>query len=147
LTEIVCTRTNGELRAAKNAFMQRNKASVESWVTGDTSGKYQQFLLRCLQGDREEGTIDSLNAEKQAVILNKIFTGELDRDDILMNTLARASCSSLKVISDAFEKITSVSLIDKLKEKYGGDIEKAILARLTPKHIYYAQQLGQLCII
>jgi hypothetical protein len=49
LTEIVCTRTNAEIMAAKIAFQAKLGKTLEEWIEGDTSGMYAQFLLACLQ--------------------------------------------------------------------------------------------------
>ena len=54
LTEIVCTRTNAELKRMKQAYYELYETEVLQDVMDDTSGDYGRLLTRILQADRDE---------------------------------------------------------------------------------------------
>jgi len=49
LCEIICTRTAKELEAAAAVFAEQNGKPLTDWIDGDTSGRYQDFMLECLK--------------------------------------------------------------------------------------------------
>ena len=70
LCEVIGTRSNAELRAAKAAFASIGEGkTIESWVDGEASGSYQDFLLECLKAQRQEGGTDEELAAVHAVQL------------------------------------------------------------------------------
>ena len=75
LTEIVCTRSNNDLKAANAVFIRLNGRSVANWVAADTSGRFQRFLIRCLQADCNEFLVDKPHAELQAKQVHDAITG------------------------------------------------------------------------
>ncbi|XP_020944616.1 annexin A13 isoform X2 [Sus scrofa] len=55
LIEILCTRTNKEIIAIKEAYQKLFDRSLESDVKSDTSGNLKKILVSLLQANREEG--------------------------------------------------------------------------------------------
>ncbi|XP_013363380.1 PREDICTED: annexin A13 isoform X3 [Chinchilla lanigera] len=55
LIEILCSRTNKEISAIKEAYQRLFNKSLESDVKGDTSGNLRKILVSLLQADRDEG--------------------------------------------------------------------------------------------
>lgn len=140
LTEIICTRTNLELKAAKAVFCEKQGKSIEQWVTDDTGEEegYMRFLLRCLRADRAECVLDPNNAIKQAEIVASCLENK-DNESHLFDILATASVGQLELIKIEFAKQGGTELIPAIVEGMSGDLEKALVARCTPKHQFFAK--------
>jgi hypothetical protein len=145
LCELACTRSNQELREAKAIFAEQNGKSVEEWVTGDTSGKYESFLLACLRADRCEAT--DVNEEKAAQQAQRLHEAASSFTDIFCDSaafievLSRASVKQVECIKTTFANNYGESLEDFFKNKMSGDWERVLLARILDKPTYYAQTL------
>lgn len=143
LCEIVCTRSNKELLAAKKYFEEANGKSVEEWVEGDTSGFYTTFLLRCLKADRLEGTADKKLADQQVDQLHDAGLGGGDKDEaVFLRILPRASEGQVRLIREAYKEKHGKEITEAIKENFDGDMERALLARVHDKLTYYATVLN-----
>jgi hypothetical protein len=145
LCELVCTRSNKELRAAKAIFEEQNGKTVEDWVEGDTSGKYESFLMACLRADRCESTdVDEQKAARQAQKLHEAassFTDTFCDSCAYIDVLSKASVKQVECIRSTFEKNFGEPLEDFIKSKMSGDWERVLLARILDKPTYYAKTL------
>ena len=148
LTEVVCTRTNAELNNAKVKFEELNGKSVQDWIEGDTSGRYERFLLMCLQGRRNEddGNVDMDMCANVARTLWKCgLSGEEEEvnEDAIMHNLAYASIAQIKGIGDAFAEAYGKSLNEAIKDVMGGDLENAMIIRACDKYEYFADAINK----
>jgi len=145
LCELACTRSNRELRDAKTVFAEQNGKSVEEWVEGDTSGKYESFLLACLRADRCEST--DVNEELAAYQAQRLYDAASSFTDVFcdsaayIDVLARASVKQVECIKTTFEANFGESLEEYIKSKMNGDWERVLLARILDKPTYYARIL------
>ncbi|GMI18131.1 hypothetical protein TrLO_g1553 [Triparma laevis f. longispina] len=150
LSEIICTRNNLELAQAKAAFQRDNGKSVEQWVTGDTSGLYQRFLLECLKGQRREGMVDPTTAES---IADRLWNAGLsagnmdtfpDRDEaVLIDLTANTGAEQMKLVDQQMTAKYGKSLNEAIKDAMGGDIEDAMRVRSLDKFEYFAEALNK----
>jgi annexin A7/11 len=143
LTELCVTRTNAEIRAMKARFLQMNGKPVSSWVTSETSSSYQRFLMFCLDGDRNEGYEDEEEAEEDA---KKLYNAGLNGSDELnekkiFKIITRASVEQIGLIKKAYKNKYETDLISAICDVFDSDLEKAMVARCTKKHQYYANVL------
>jgi len=149
LTEIVCTRSNAELANAKTKFEEINGKSAQDWIEGDTSGRYERFLLLCLQGRRNEddGNVDPDMCAGIARTLWKCgLSGEEEdelNEDAIMHNLAYASIAQIAGISEAFADAYGKSLNEAIKDIMGGDLECAMLIRASDKYEYFADAINK----
>ena len=54
LVEILCTRTNEEIEAIKEAYKLKYETTLEEDIVGDTSGDFRRFMVSLLQANRDE---------------------------------------------------------------------------------------------
>jgi hypothetical protein len=149
LCELVCTRSNKELEAAKAVFEEKNGKPVEQWIEGDTSGGYESFLLACIRGDRHESlAVDFELAKKQAAELRE--HAGLDgnggwSDGVVTNILSRVSVKQMETIKKVYTEAYSSCMMEDIKAETGGLLsdswKKAMTARCFDKSSYYAQTL------
>ena len=62
LVELLCTRTNAEIKAFTDAYKLKYKTTLEKDILGDTSGHFKRLLISLLQASRDEST--SLDSSK-----------------------------------------------------------------------------------
>ncbi|CAE8627259.1 unnamed protein product [Polarella glacialis] len=135
LCELLCTRSNRELTAAKAILAESGGGkTLQDLVEGDTSqGSYQALLLACLRAERDEslGKTDEAAAKQQATQLYHAGFGGGDGEvdgDVICDILSRAYAHG-------------TPMVEAIKESMGGDWEKALLARCHDKPTYYATAL------
>ncbi|KAJ7365500.1 hypothetical protein OS493_005609 [Desmophyllum pertusum] len=67
LIEILCTRTNAELKDIRAAYSKKYDSSLETDLKGDTSGDLETLLVELNKGQRDESTeVDKDLAKKDA---------------------------------------------------------------------------------
>ena len=151
LTELCCTRSNLELREAKEVFKKWKGKDLETWVsseTGSTFGNptsYQKFLLRCLRGDRRECYSDPDEAQKTAAELyaNGLGNDGDKNEHKLFDLLVTPSREQMAMIKASYNAQFGKDLMEVVKDEFGGDVETAILARISDKFVYYANVLNK----
>ena len=122
LCEVVGTRSNLELLAAKAAFLEISGGErVESMVDGDTSGDYKDFLLECLKCRRSEGQADSEKAQSAAGELKEALEGwgVNCNQDLVRDTIVNASPDQMQAIRNAFDGDLVETIKDKCKTDWG----------------------------
>lgn len=122
--------------------------SVADWVEGDTSGKYESFLLACLKAEREEWRpVDEGLAAEQAARLHAAGLAEgSDVDaEVWCDVLSKASAPQVEAIKQIYQDDAECGagkpLLEAVKDAMGGDWERVLLARLQDKPTYYASTL------
>lgn len=151
LCELLCTRTNAELEAAKKAFKKQNGKSLQSWVEYDTSGEgmYSKFLLECLKAKRNEGFVSSKQAAKDAATLrqNGLGEGSLSEEQFL-KILPYAGEEQVQLIKASFQEQFGEDMVEAIKTAMDGTLWDSatlgpLLCRMTDSATYYAQTLNK----
>merc|ERR1719228_996230 len=67
LIDILCSRTNQEIRAIKEAYTNYYKRDLEKDCVSETSGHFKRLLVSMCQANRDESTtVDMAKAAKEA---------------------------------------------------------------------------------
>ncbi|XP_033112460.1 annexin-B12-like isoform X2 [Anneissia japonica] len=146
LLEIMCTRSNSEIKAIKEAYKKVNKRDLEKDLMSETSGHFKRLMVSCCQAARDESTaVDEGKANADA---NAIYqAGELkwgtDESEIL-RVLATRSRPQLNATFDAYARISSKTIEEAIKSETSGDLKDGFLAiigcaRNTPQ--YFAHRI------
>jgi len=143
LIEVLCTRTNGELKAMKDAYKRLFKVDAESDVKGDTSGDYKNLLMTILKADRPESKdIDLAQAKQDAQFLYSKGEGKVGTDEkAFIDILCHRSYPHLHAINDAYIQIAGHSLERGIASETSGNFKKAMIVLLTPKDEYFAKRI------
>ena len=145
LTEIVCTRTNTELKLMKLAYYELYETEVLLDVMDDTSGDYGRLLTRILQADRDEAGPEEVStelAEEQAAQLVEAGEGKTGTDeDVFLEIICKASPAQCAAISAAHEEATGHSLKNAISEEMDmwgeGDLKIALQMLLFDRiHVF-----------
>lgn len=132
LTELVTTRTNDELLAAKAAYRQIYDTPLTADIRselGRFKRNYQELLLTLLQGGRsEDDTPNEPLAMKQARYLHKKGEGKFFGTDehAFIKTIALASPAQLTSIDFFYRKFYGRSLESAIRSEMSGDLEDCL---------------------
>jgi hypothetical protein len=160
LTEIICTRSNAEIRQVKDVYYRDYKRQLEDDVSGETSGFYRRVLVACLQGNRTElsrNDIDRINLEGIDVVINRTLAVEeaqklinagtkqwgTDESVFLRIFLSTNPCQ-LKATLDEYYKLSGKTIFTTIDEEMSGDFAeslKALVLSQVNQAIYYARVL------
>lgn len=129
LIEVLCTTTNEEVIAIREAYKKEVKRDLEKDVVSEASGHFERILVSVLQGNRETGPVDQAKAEADAKKLYDAGEGKWGTDESAFNTiLATRSFPQLQAIFKAYNKVAGRSIQSSIKREFSGDIERGLLA-------------------
>lgn len=146
LIEILCTRTNAEIKAMREAYKKEFSRDLEKDVVSETSGHFKRLLVSMVQGSRsEDQTVDMNKAKADARSLVTAGEARWGTDESTFNAiLASRSYPQLKATFDEYSKLVKYTMEESIKREMSGDLEKGMLTivqctRNTPK--YFAEKL------
>jgi annexin A7/11 len=143
--EVLCTRTNAELKAMKDAYRRLYSVEVEKDVGGDTSGDYRELLLNILRADRpESATVDVEAAKRDAQTLYQAGEGKLGTDErTFIEILTKRTYPHLHTMAQQYANITGHSLEVGISKEMSGNFKKALIVLVTPRDEYFATQMHE----
>ncbi|XP_064370003.1 annexin A7 isoform X2 [Dromaius novaehollandiae] len=146
LIEILCTRTNQEIRDIVNCYKSEFGRDLEHDIRADTSGHFERLLISMCQGNRDENqTVDYQKAQEDAQRLYQAGEGKLGTDESCFNmVLASRSFPQLKATVEAYSKIANRDLLSSIDREFSGNVErglKAILQCALNRPAFFAERL------
>lgn len=147
LIEIMCSRTNEELKdiIAKYKFLYKKDLAKE--LQSETSGYFKRLLYSLAQASRpgpEEGVCEE-KANEDAQALYKAGEKSLGTDESRFNVImAGRSHQQLELIFDAYENISKKTIEGAIKNEMSGDVQSGMLAIVKctrDKPAYFAERL------
>ncbi|KAM4636437.1 annexin A7 isoform 2-T3 [Discoglossus pictus] len=146
LIEILCTRSNSEIRNIVACYKSEFGRELEKDVRSDTSGHFERLLVSMCQGNRDESqTVNYQQAQQDAQRLYQAGEGKLGTDESSFNlVLASRSFVQLKAVIEEYSKIAKRDLISTVGREFSGYIEdglKAVLQCALNRPAYFADRL------
>ncbi|XP_053385340.1 annexin A7-like isoform X2 [Mercenaria mercenaria] len=144
LIEILCTRTNAEIREINSCYTQYYQRSLEKDIVDDTSGHFKRLLVSCCQANRTELTPDQWQRVQyegpEAVIdrnlaredAQKLFqAGEkkLGTDEsAFLSVLAVRHYFQLRATFEEYVKISGRDILSSIDREMSGDLKDGFIA-------------------
>ncbi|XP_072017421.1 annexin A4-like [Amphiura filiformis] len=130
LVEILCTRTNDQIKAIKAAYKTAFKKNLEDALSSETSGTFKRLLVGLSTGARDESTdVDSDKASADAQTLFEAGENKLGTDeDEFQRILVSKSPSHIKAVVDAYSGVSDRSLEDAVKSELSGNARDAYVS-------------------
>ncbi|XP_037659097.1 annexin A13 isoform X1 [Choloepus didactylus] len=146
LIEVLCTATNKEIIAIKEAYQRLFDRSLESDVKDDTSGNLKKILVSLLQANRNEGNdVDKDLAGQDAKALYDAGEGRWGTDELAFNeVLAKRSSKQLRATFQAYQILIGKDIEESIEEETSGDLQKAYLTLVRcaqDREGYFAERL------
>ncbi|GAU99599.1 hypothetical protein RvY_10573 [Ramazzottius varieornatus] len=146
LIEILCSRSNAEIRALRQAYEEIYKTSLEKDIEGDTSGFFRRLLLAKARdfGD-ESNEIFLYQAYHEALALWEVGPKKWAKDEAFtIPIFTRRTQSHLRHVFDEYKKICGIDIEKDIENDLSGDVADffLILIRITKNPpAYFAERL------
>lgn len=147
LIEIICSRSNEELRNIKARYKELYEKELEEVITSETSGDLQKILISILQCNRSENEQpnDAL-MEQKAKELYAAGEGKVGTDEPIFNKIfALYSGAELTQIARHYYKLYKRTIVQAIESEFSGDMEnvyKTILCAFINPSEYFARRLN-----
>jgi len=146
LVEILCTRTNAEMRQIADAYEKLYSHKIEKDIKGDTSGVFETLLLALLKAERDESdSIDMVDVKTDTARLYFAGEGQIGTDALkFVHVLATKSYAHIRQMRVEYEKARGHDLKKAIKKEFSGVTKTAMLAILQcadNKAEYFAKRL------
>lgn len=143
LLEVLCTRSNLELRLALEFYQKQYKRDLSEVIKNKCSYKnYRDFVLSLLSCNRDESDkpLDPIVAQQYA---NELYAAGAGRTlgidpEPFLRILPYLSHQQFLSVNNCYK---DRKLIADIKSKLGGDFQQAVVIRCTDKYEYLAQRL------
>lgn len=146
MLEILCTRTNNELRNASDAYSQEYGLKLADVIRSKSTmyKNYRDFVLVILKCEKDESNrpLDDDVAELHAQELYQAGSARtfgIDPDPFI-RILGNINHVQFESVNS---KYRNQQLVKDISNKLGGEFEKAVLARVADKYEYLAGKLDK----
>jgi len=128
--EIMCSRSNDEIKAITAAYKRLYKKNLAEELQGEASGNFKRLLFSLAQASRNEGDdVDEAAARADAQDLFDAGEATWGTDESRFNViLASRSLAQLEIIFAQYATISEKEIEDAIKGEMSGDIEEGMLA-------------------
>lgn len=149
LIEILCTRSNEELKVINEEFSKISpNCTLEKWIEGETSGSFKKLLISLIQCKRSENSIpDENRCEQLAVKLYQAGESKVGTNEDVFNKIF-CVCSPPEIfsINEHYSKISQYTLRKAIEQEYSRDAKLALLTILdgiiNPSE-YFARRINK----
>ena len=130
--EIICSRTNLELKRIIDEYKQLYNEDLEKRISSETNGSFRNILVSLLQCKRSENSIpNDEDCKKLAEALYKAGEGKLGTDKETFNKVfASASPPELFSINNYYSQISSRTLKQAVEKEFSGSTKNALITIL-----------------
>jgi len=130
LIEIMCSRSNDEIKAITDAYKRLYKKNLAEELQGEASGNFKRLLFSLAQASRNEGDdVDEGNATADAQDLFDAGEAQWGTDESRFNViLASRSLEQLELIFAKYAEISEKEIEEAIKSEMSGDIQDGMLA-------------------
>jgi len=146
LIEILCTRSNEDIRAIKVAYKTEFKRDLEHDLASETSGNFKRLLVSVCNANRDQSsTVDMAKAEKDAKEMFEAGEKMLGTDESAFNAvLCARSHAQLKATFDKYQVLAGKTIEKSIESEMSGTLKEGFLAiiQYTRDPIsYFAERL------
>lgn len=130
LVEILCTKTNAEIKEIVKAYEDFYERPLVEHLCSETSGSFGRLLTLIVTGVREESdTVDTALALEQAEKLYAAGEKKLGTDEeVFYRIMAHASYAQLRSVFDEYKKLSGRSIEQAIKHEMSGEFADAMHA-------------------
>jgi hypothetical protein len=130
LIEVLCTRTNEQIRRIKLVYKELFGEELEAAVVSDTSGFLKAILVALLQANRDESrTVDPALVQQDAQRLFEAGEGQLGTDEErFIAVLVARSPTHIRAVLHAYKLLSEKTLEQVIESELSGTLAEAALA-------------------
>jgi len=146
LIQVICTKTNEEIDALKNAYKDKFERDLEEDIKSDATGAFEELLVALLQGGREEEKEPCHNsAMEEAQEILDAGENRWGTDESVFNRIfVLRSYDQLREIFSAYHELAGNDIEEAIGEEMSDDMKNAFLTLIQyirDPITYYAKSL------
>lgn len=146
LIDILCSRSNAEIREIKTEYTNYYKRDLEKDCVSETSGHFKRLLVSMCQANRDEsGTVDQQKAKAEAEALYRAGEKKWGTDESRFNVvLASRNFNQLNKTFEEYVKISQRDILNSIDREMSGDLKagfKCIVQCARNPCEYFADRL------
>ncbi|XP_059402184.1 annexin A2-like [Carassius carassius] len=147
LIEILCSRSNDELKEIKKVYKELFKKELEKDVAGDTSGDFAKLLLALVEAKRDEpsSVIDYQKIDEDARALYDAGVKRKGTDvKCWISIMSERSVPHLQKVFERYKSYSPYDMQESISKEVKGDLEKSFLTLVQcfeNKQLYFANRL------
>ncbi|CAG09630.1 unnamed protein product, partial [Tetraodon nigroviridis] len=130
LIEIFASRSNSQISALSEAYLQEREKKLTSDLKKEISGDFSKALLLLAEGKREEGTtVDQARAKEDAKALYNAGEKKWGTDEMkFIDILCKRSVPQLKQTLVEYASVSGKTLQESIQSEMSGRLESLLLA-------------------
>ncbi|GLH02924.1 Annexin [Gryllus bimaculatus] len=129
LIEIICSKTNEEIKDIVEAYERLYERPLAEHMCSETSGDLRRLLTLIVTGVRDDYSVDPEKAREAAVELHESGEFKIGTDEAVFNRiLAHESFPQLKLIFEAYKEVSGRTIEQALRDEISGELLEALLA-------------------
>uniref|UniRef100_A0A9J8CH55 Annexin n=2 Tax=Cyprinus carpio TaxID=7962 RepID=A0A9J8CH55_CYPCA len=145
LIEILCSRSNAELKEIKKVYKELFKKDLEKDVAGDTSGDFAKLLLALAKRDEPSSIIDYQKIDEDARALYDAGVKRKGTDvKCWISIMSERSVPHLQKVFERYKSYSPYDMQESIRKEVKGDLEKSFLTLVQcfeNKQLYFANRL------
>jgi len=140
LSEVICTRTATELKAASEAYTRLFNRNMTNDIKNDTSGDLAKVYLACLADNRGSRQAD---VDADVAALYKGGQGRFLGTDhkVFIDVIAQSPREHVNAVYAKYAEKHGERFDKVVREQMGGHTGKALANLVTPHHVFYAEKI------
>ena len=147
LIEIMCTKSNGEIRKILATYQQLYGKRLEQGIREYKTGNFKNILKILSAAKRDESeTTDLKAANDDAETLKKQFKKTTIEEKPIIELLCAKSYTQIKLIAEQYKKLGGSSLEKAVKRNFSDSVKDALLAIIRMSRCpseYYARRINK----
>lgn len=130
LIEIICPRTNDEIKAIVAKYEDLFSRPLAQQICSEVSGDFARLLTLIVTGCRDPaGQVNPDLAKEHAEKLFNAGAAKMGTDEeVFNNIMAHDSFAQLRLVFEEYKSLTGKTIEQALKSELGGDLLNAMLA-------------------
>lgn len=146
LIEILCSRTNKQIKEAADVYKKLYKNDLEKMLKSETSGHFKRLLVSLVQGSRlESEAVNPQKAKEDANALYMAGEAKWGTDESRFNAvLALRSDAQLRLIFEEYHRFSKKTMEQAIKSEMSGDLKDGMMAIVKcarDKPAFFAEKL------
>ncbi|XP_037025607.1 annexin B10-like [Bradysia coprophila] len=148
LVEILCTKTNDEVKRLVEVYEEMYNRPLAEHMCSETDGHFRRLLTLIITGVRDEtGEVDAELAKEQAETLYAAGEGKLGTDEDAFNRiLAHGSFEHLRLVFEEYKQLSGQTIEHAIDHELAGDLKdaiKAIVECVQSPAAFFARELHE----
>jgi len=130
LIEILCSRSNADIKAIKEAYHKDFSRDLEEDLGSETSGYFKRLLISmCNAGRDESQSVDVAKAQQDAKDIFDAGEGQYGTDESAFNlVLCSRSISQLRATISVYKQVAGRDIEDSITSETSGTLQDGMLA-------------------